>query len=270
MYQWKKGIAQWQVGKTLYLSVPFTWLLDEANQIAEKHKGKVLMGGPAFQKPQECEGFEPILFHNPCATFTSRGCPNRCKFCIVHDLEPEFKEIENFRPAPVICDNNFLACSVKHIERVIEKVKHYPLVDFQGIDARFVTPEKADILGRCRCKLNIGYDHDNTDQVHNAIELLKARASKNIAVYCIIGYNDTPKEAIEKLERIRSWKVLPVPMRYQPTWSRKKNDFLDLDWTERKMKDVQRYYFRLNYLGGVTFDEYEDRINGTFNLFTEI
>ncbi len=30
MNQWKKGIATWTVGKTLYISVPFTWLVDEA------------------------------------------------------------------------------------------------------------------------------------------------------------------------------------------------------------------------------------------------
>ena len=62
MNNWRKGIAQWKVGKTLYISIPFTWLMDEAQQIADEHKGDVIMGGPALMEPNDCEGFEP-LFH---------------------------------------------------------------------------------------------------------------------------------------------------------------------------------------------------------------
>ncbi len=76
-------------------------------------------------------------------------------------------------------------------------------------------------------------------------------------------------EAIEKLERIRSWNVLPVPMRYQPLDVRKKNSYLSPKWTERKIRDVQRYYFRLNYFGGITFSEYEER-NNNLELFENL
>lgn len=113
MNQWVKRIAQWSVGNTLYISVPFTWLVKEAEKIADNWKGKILMGGPGFMKPSHCDGFEPILFHNPCATFTSRGCVNNCQFCAVPKLEGDLKEIPDFRPAPVICDNNFGATSKK-------------------------------------------------------------------------------------------------------------------------------------------------------------
>ena len=119
MYQWKKGIASWKCGDTLYVSVPFTWLMPEAEKLAATHRGPVKIGGPGTMRPnQTCEGFEPLIFHNPCATFTTRGCPNRCSFCAVPKLEPEYKEIPNFRPAPVVCDNNLLAASKKHLERV--------------------------------------------------------------------------------------------------------------------------------------------------------
>jgi len=49
MNQWRKGIASWKVGKTLYLSVPFTWLMGEAESMAKAHKGKVVAGGPAVK-----------------------------------------------------------------------------------------------------------------------------------------------------------------------------------------------------------------------------
>lgn len=50
MNKWHKGIAKWEVGDTLYLSVPFTWLIDEANDIASQYKGTVLMGGACSKK----------------------------------------------------------------------------------------------------------------------------------------------------------------------------------------------------------------------------
>lgn len=93
MYQWKKGIAQWKVENTLYISVPFTWLVAEAERIANNFKGKAVIGGPGLMRPTECESFEPILWHNPAATFTTRGCVNACPFCAVPKLEPEFKEL---------------------------------------------------------------------------------------------------------------------------------------------------------------------------------
>ena len=101
MYQWSKGIASWKVGNTLYLSVPFTWLMLEAHGMATEHKGKVIAGGPAVKligaewakTPETCS-YNTLAFHNPCATFTTRGCPNKCKFCAVPKIEGDFKESE--------------------------------------------------------------------------------------------------------------------------------------------------------------------------------
>ena len=47
--QWRKGIASWKVGSVLYLSIPFTWLLPRAEEIAIAHNGKVIAGGPAVK-----------------------------------------------------------------------------------------------------------------------------------------------------------------------------------------------------------------------------
>jgi hypothetical protein len=258
MYEWKKGICQWQVGDTLYLSVPFTWLVAGAEKIASKHKGKVLMGGPGLMKPTHCEGFDPILFHNPCATFTTRGCPNSCSFCAVPKLEGAFRELHAFRPAPVICDNNFTAASFKHQERVVEALKHYPLVDFnQGLEARRFTPELADLLGNLNCHIRFAFDSWGQEAaVKDAIDLCRKRTTKNIGVYCLIGFNDEPDSARARLELIRSWGILPNPMRYQPLDALEKNCYIHPNWTERKLLDTMRYYSSLIYLNPIPFDEY--------------
>ena len=255
---WNKGITTWQVGKALYISVPFTWLVADAKKIARNWKGKAIIGGPGLMKPTECDGFDPVIFHNPLATFTSRGCPNACPFCAVKLLEPDFYEIEKPRLAPIICDNNFTACSRKHQERVIDGLTVYPFVDFnQGLEAREFNPWLADQLGRLKVKIRFAFDYWGAEAaVKDAIDLCQKRTSKAIGVYCLIGYDDDPDSAIARLELVRSWGIDPNPMRYQPLDVKVKNGYLHPNWTEWKMADVMRYYSRLQYLRFIPFENY--------------
>lgn len=262
IYQWRKGLATWVKADTLYISVPFTWLLGVAEKLASKWRGKVILGGPGIMQPSQYLEFEPIIFHNPCATFTTRGCPNSCGFCAVPKLEPTFIEKVDFRPAPVICDNNLLAASKRHIRYVVDALKQFPIVDFnQGLEAKRFTPEIADMLGELNCKVRFAFDDINLETVvHDAIELCKRHTSKDIQVYCLTGFNDTPEDAQYRLEQIRSWGVLPNPMRYQPLDAKIKNEYRLPEmrhWTEKQLMDTMRYYSRLSWLGYIPFKEYK-------------
>ncbi len=259
MYQWRKGIASWTDQKgVLNISVPFTWLLEEAGKIAKKWPGESVIGGPALMHPNNCNGVEPLLYHNPSATFTTRGCPNKCAFCAVPQLEGDLVELRDFRPAPVICDNNLLAASRKHIEHVVDSVKIFPIVDFnQGLDASLFTPAMADLLGRLNCKVRFAFDAwGQESRVKDAIDLCRSRTTDDIGVYCLIGYKDDPVSAKARLELVRSWGVLPNPMRYQPLDAKKKNDYVAEGWTEKELAVMMRYYSRLQWIGYVPFEEY--------------
>lgn len=262
MYQWRKGIASWTVGKTLYISVPFTWLMGEAEKMAELHKGPVLIGGPGTMKPTECPGFDPIVFHNPSATFTTRGCPNQCQFCAVPKLEGEFREVENFRPAPLICDNNLLAASRKHIEKVVYKSKIFPFVDFnQGLEARRFSPEVADLLGNLKCKVRFAFDHVNYESaVKDAIDLCRKRTTKDIGVYVLIGFGDTPDDAKYRLDKVREWGIRPNPMRFQPLDAIQKNGYVAQGWTDLELARMMNYYAKLRWLEYIPFDDFEYRV----------
>lgn len=258
MNSWKKGLVKWAVGDTLYISIPFTWLRGQAETEAHKWKGKVLTGGSGLMKPNDCEGFEPLLFHNPCATFTTRGCPNRCSFCAVPKLEPDYYEIPNYRAAPIICDNNFTAATRKHQERVIEKQKVFRLTDFnQGLEARRFTPELADLLGKIRCKIRFAFDSWGQEAVvKDAIDLCRRRTTKDITIYCLIGYKDTPDDARARLELIKSWGVVTAPMRYQPLDAIVKDSYVAEGWTDRELRDMARYYFRQAWLSHIPYEQY--------------
>lgn len=259
MYQWRKGIAQWAVGDRLYISVPFTWLMAEAEQLAKEWKGRAIIGGPGIMKPTKCDGFEPVLFHNPCATFTTRGCPNACPFCAVPKLEGDFKEIKNFRPAPVVCDNNLLAASMKHLDRVVHSLKQFRFVDFnQGLEARLFTPTIADLLGNLRCKVRFAFDSWGQEaKVKDAIDLCRERTTKHIGIYVLIGYKDDPESARARLELVKSWGLRSAPMRYQPLDAVKKNCYLAPGWTEKEMRKMVYYYFKQRWLAHVPYAEFQ-------------
>lgn len=261
MYQWRKGIASWTCGDTLYISVPFTWLMGEAEAMAATHKGPVLIGGPGTMKPTECPGFEPLLFHNPAATFTTRGCPNKCGFCAVPKLEPEYKELSDFRVAPIICDNNFTAASRKHQERVVDRLKSLPFVDFnQGLEAGRFTPELADLLGNLKCKVRFAFDHISYEsKVAAAVELCKKRTTKDIGIYVLIGFNDTPEDARYRLETVRSWGIRPNAMRYQPLDAKKKNEYVAPGWTELELAKMMNYYNKLRWLEHIPYEDFQYR-----------
>ena len=269
MNKWRKSIASWHIGDTLYLSVVFSWDVAAAVERAKQHKGRVVVGGPAaiIQREafegvadvqEKCDVAEPILFHNHLATFTTRGCVNACPFCIVPRIESEFIEIRNFRPAPVVCDNNFLAASAAHQERVVDALKRYPLVDFnQGLDCRLFTPDAASNLGRLRLRARFSFDAVSEESaLVDAVRLCQERSTKNIGVYVLFGYNDTPDDAIYRLELVRGLGLWPNAMRYQPIDARAKNEYVAPNWTERELRRVARYYNRLRWLEHVSFDEY--------------
>lgn len=270
-FPWPKSVVTWQVGKTLYISVPFTWLATDAEKLARSWKGEVLIGGPGLMRPTECPGFEPILFHNPLATFTTRGCPNRCGFCAVPQLEGEFREVENFRPAPVVSDNNLLAASWRHLNRVVDSLKVFPFVDFnQGLEARRFTPEVADLLGNLKCKVRFAFDSwGNGTAVADAAKLCRERTTKDIGIYCLIGYRDNPEGAQARLELVRSWGIWPTPMRFQPLDAKQKNCYVAENWTERELADTMRYYSRLRYLEHIPFEDYRAAPEGQMEL-TEV
>jgi len=268
MNAWSKNIVSWRCGNTLYLSVVFTWLLPKAEILARQHRGPVVAGGAAVaiqgapwadETPSECP-FDVLAMHNPCATFTTRGCPNRCAFCAVPKIEGEFRELPSWKPAPLVCDNNLLAASRRHFVRVIDSLKPFPQVDFnQGLDARLFTTWHADQIARLRRpKVRFALDHVNmTGPVSDALVLARKAGLRDFGVYVLIGFKDTPADAQARMETVRSWGVWPNPMRYQPLDAAQKNAYVAPGWTAFELRRMSRYYNRLRWFEHIPYEDWQ-------------
>lgn len=268
--KWNKSIAQWEIGDTLYLSVPFTWLLPRAKHEAQWFEGPVMAGGPAVDlmpdmisdvaKVGEPCPVDPLPFHNPLATFTTRGCPNSCRFCAVPKIEGDFREIEDFKPAPIVCDNNFLASSRAHFDHVIDRLKPLPYVDFnQGLEADLLTPYNARRLAELQhVKIRFAFDHINDESsVVDAIHLAEKHGLTDIGCYVLIGFRDTPADARYRLDKIRELGYRPTPMRYQPLDAIEKDSYVSPSWTECELKRMRRYYSKLRWFEHIPYEDFD-------------
>lgn len=262
IYQWRKGLATWVKDDTLYISVVFSWDLKTAESIAAKWPGPHIIGGPALPSISPDPGCRPIIYHNACASYSTYGCPYACEFCKVKIIQPEYGEIADYIPAPLLIDNNYTAASFAHKSRVVEKQKHFPFTDFnQGLKAELFDKRTAVLLGSLNCKIRFAFDHPNMDSIiDRAVKLCREHTTNNIGVYVLIGFEDTPDDALYRLEFLRRLNVQPFPMRYQPINTEKKNSYLSPKWSERQLRDVMRYYSNLNRLGHIPFSEYNYRV----------
>ena len=280
---WQNGIVEWIEGETAFLSVVFSWQLQNAYQRAVWYKSAgyhICAGGPAvtlnpdfLADVAQIGGAVPALHrHNPDATFTSRGCVNRCPFCAVPTLEGALVELDDWPVKPIICDNNLTACSVAHFDRVIDRLLEAQCseVDFnQGLDARLLTEHHAARIAELHragllSVVRLAWDHSNLEvQLRRAHGILRDAGipARKIRVYCLIGFNDTPEDARYRLETVYSMGSLPSPMRYQPLHSTRRNEHVGEHWSHRELTRYMRYYSNLVRLRAVPFDEFENPSN---------
>jgi hypothetical protein len=278
MTEWKSSFAEWIENDTAYLSIPFTWELQNAYQRAAMLNAEgysVRAGGPAVSLmpdflvdvAQIGGNVNALPHHNPDACFTSRGCIRQCSFCAVWRIEGNIQELNDWEPKPIVCDNNLLACSINHFDKVIDRLKPIKNIDFnQGLDARLLTQYHADRLSELDCTVRLAWDHIDTGNAFMAAyeKLRKASIPKNrIRVYVLIGYKDTPNDAWFRLRTVHNLGCIPNPMRYNPLDTMIRDSYVGEHWTNKKLIAYMRYWAALRFTGGVPFNEWLEHENAT-------
>lgn len=132
--------------------------------------------------------------------YLTRGCIRNCAWCIVPKKEGKiqpYTDIEDIlqgRKSAILMDNNILSCDygISQIEKIIKLgVK----VDFnQGLDARLVTPEIANLLSKVKFINNtIRFSCDSHSVFENIVtakELLQANDFKGTIFVYVLLTND--------------------------------------------------------------------------------
>lgn len=148
--------------------------------------------------------------------YLTLGCPNRCRWCIVPKKEGAIRPYRAWqdlvRPDTnklVLMDNNILACEYG-IEQLAGMIDSGYKIDLnQGMDARLVTPEVADILARLKWRRHIRFSCDQESQIGPILqtcELLKERGVKpyRVFVYLLVTADlDSASRRVEALKGLR-------------------------------------------------------------------
>ena len=179
------GPPLWDVGDyEIHVSCTFTWDRGWAERLVDewyKTGNTVHLGGPALDiKGGE---FFPGRYLKKGLVITSRGCNNKCWFCVVPKREGKIRELK-IQDGWDILDNNLLQCSQGHILGVFEMLNRQDRrgadgrrkgVKFTGgLEAAVLKDWHVDLISRLKPKPEILYfAYDTPDDLDPLIEAAK-------------------------------------------------------------------------------------------------
>ena len=224
----------------LYMSKVFSFTPDYDYYI-NNVCGEIIRGGTGYDihssLPEEIDMMQPDYSIYPTIDnrtsygFLTRGCPNKCKWCVVPQKEGNIRPymdideitIGGMRPYAILMDNNVLASSygLSQIEKIVYRKYH---VDFnQALDARLVTDDVARLLSQVKWIKRIRFGCDTTSQIGHcadAIERIRQYGYKGeFFLYCILM--DDIEEAYHRIEcwKEHEGKVLPFAQPFRDPYN---------------------------------------------------
>jgi len=259
--KWVNGLAEWTDSDTAYLSIAFTWRLDDAYQRAIWYRAQgyhVRAGGPGiFTRKHyladvaEIGGEAPdaIAQHNPMATMASRGCPVGCWFCIVPKMEGKhFTLLPDFPVRPVLGDNNLSALPPEYQDHIVARYRAtgVPLLDANsGFEPATFDDE---VFARWR-PINRGpwrfaFDEARDRQdVQRMMRMLRHLSPRKKQVYTLIG-NEPFEECMSRIREVIAWGGEPYAQPVMKLNALERKPFVRFDWTEHRLRQMQRWVNR--------------------------
>ena len=203
----------------VYMSKVFNFSPDD---LTAYNADEIIRGGTGYdissRLPDEVDRLQPdysIYPHIPSDTaygFLTRGCPNKCPWCVVPRKEGKIRPymdvdeiaIEN-RKKLVLMDNNILAAGDYAKEQLQKIIDRDYYVDFnQALDARLVTDDFARLLAAVHWlnrRIRFGCDtKGQIAEVERVIDLLLSHGFKGeVFLYTMIGGKSDFKESYERV-----------------------------------------------------------------------
>jgi hypothetical protein len=204
----------------VHISCTFTWDKEKAEFLHEQWSAitnkPVRIGGPAYNSP--CGSFTPGMYVKKGVVFTSRGCVNHCPFCFVPKREGKLIELP-ICEGNIIQDNNFLACSKQHKQKVYDMLKTQHVISFRGgLESEFINDWDIEQMKNLRIQ-SLWMACDSGDRINpfiKAVEKLKKAGFTRNKIYCYALIGDDMKENEERLRLIYKAGALPFAQLFQP------------------------------------------------------
>ena len=207
----------------VYISKVFNFSPDD---LTAYDADEIIKGGTGYdisgQLPDEIDRLQPDYSIYPALPtdtaygFLTRGCPNKCPWCVVPRKEGKIRpymDIDEIaiegRKKIVLMDNNILAAgdyAVQQLEKIIERDYR---VDFnQALDARLVNDEYARLLANVKFighRIRFGCDtHAQIAECERAIDLINSFGfTGQYFLYTMIGGKNDFHECYD---RINYWR----------------------------------------------------------------
>ena len=229
-----------------------------------------IRGGTGYdvhsELPKEIDDMYPDYSIYPSCDYAvgylTRGCPNHCRWCVVPDKEGDIHPYRDWRQVVrtdtdklVLMDNNILACDygISQLQSLIGS--GYRIDLNQGMDARLVTSEVANVLAKLDWIRFIRFSCDQRSQitaVTRACKLLEDRGKRpyNVFVYLLVTPDiDDAAYRVEALKRLRGINIYAQAERNERLGIRPNREQLDF---------AQRYIYSGRYRSE-TWRQYRSR-----------
>ena len=248
-----------------YMSKIFTFVYEELPGFNDF--GEIIKGGTGYNMdilPEYIDRIYPDYSIYPMFKaaygFLTRGCPNKCSWCIVPKKEGnirpymDIEEIAGDRKEVVLMDNNVLASDwgLQQIEKAIKlKLK----LDFnQGLDARLIDNEVAQLLSRVKWSpyLRMACDSSSMmEPIRKATELLRKHGCKPERYFIYVLLQNLQ----DSYDRVNFCKELKLDVHSQPFRTFTPNQKIP-NW----QIDMARYTNHKAIYKSIDFKDYQPRI----------
>ena len=224
--------------------------------------GDALRGGTGYRDipidktlPPEIDDMFPDYSIYPECDYAigdlTRGCPNNCRWCVVPQKEGKIRAYRGWKEIVrqdtdklVLMDNNILACEygINQLESLTGS--RYRIDLNQGMDARLVTEQAADILSRLSWIRFIRFSCDQREQiapVRRAVELLMGRGVRPYRIFIYLLVTSDLADASERVEALKGYKGISLYAQAE------RNERMGIVPNKMQMEFQQRYVYSGRY-----------------------
>ncbi|MFA5299104.1 MAG: hypothetical protein WC389_12930 [Lutibacter sp.] len=226
----------------------------------------MIKGGTGFdlttKLPKEIDAVELKINRG----FSSRGCPNKCKFCVVPQKEGDIYVVcdvlslwDGKSKLVTLYDNNILALP-QHFElNTKQAIENKITLDYnQGLDHRLLTSDIVELMKKVsHVEYRFAFDNPHSiASVEYAIDLLQSKGINRSLWYVLCGFDTTFEQDLFRLNYLKSRNQNAFVQRFKSKnkianpkltalarWANQHHIFQGMTWNEfLKRSDNPDYY----------------------------